>query len=126
MKLKCMAVAFLGMATFAQAATEKPNILFIFADDQMWNSVGYLDDSPVKTPNLDRLRERGASFTHAYNMGSFTSGVCVASRTMLNTGSFVWRAVLRWAINSMIRIDRRTWRPTRFRSASRKGIGRNG
>ena len=32
------------------------------------------------------------TFTNAYNMGSWTPAVCVASRTMLNTGRFVWRA----------------------------------
>ncbi len=72
--------------------TDRPNILFLFADDQMWNSLGSFEGCPVKTPNLDRLRERGVSFSHTYNMGSFTPAVCVASRTMLNTGSFLWRA----------------------------------
>jgi choline-sulfatase len=76
----------------ASAAPEKPNILFIFADDQMWDSLGSIEGCPVKTPNLDRLREQGVLFTHAYNMGSFAPAVCVASRAMLNTGSFVWRA----------------------------------
>ncbi|MFC5051815.1 sulfatase-like hydrolase/transferase [Rubritalea spongiae] len=76
----------------AHAETQKPNVLFIFADDQMWNSLGCLEGSQVKTPNLDRLRHQGALFTHAYNMGSYTPAVCVASRTMLNTGAFVWNA----------------------------------
>jgi choline-sulfatase len=76
----------------AQASSDKPNILFIFADDQMWSSLGCLEGSQVKTPNLDRLRSQGALFSHAYNMGSFTPAVCVASRTMLNTGTFVWNA----------------------------------
>ncbi|WPJ96255.1 alpha-L-fucosidase [Coraliomargarita algicola] len=78
--------------SFHLAASKKPNILFIFSDDQMWNSLGFLEDCPIQTPNLDRLRNQGALFSHAYNMGSFTPAVCVASRTMLNTGSFVWRA----------------------------------
>jgi len=68
---------------------EKPNILFIFADDQMFDTIGAC---PVKTPNLDRLKKQGVTFTHAYNMGSYSPAVCVASRTMLNTGSSVWRA----------------------------------
>jgi choline-sulfatase len=70
----------------------KPNVLFIFADDQMWNTLGSLEDCPVHTPNLDRLRSQGVLFSHAYNMGSFAPAVCVASRTMLNTGAFVWNA----------------------------------
>jgi arylsulfatase A-like enzyme len=46
----------------------------------------------VKTPNLDRLVKQGTSFTHAYNMGAWTSAVCLPSRAMLNTGAFLWRA----------------------------------
>ena len=45
-----------------------------------------------RLPNLDRLARRGTSFTNAYNMGAWGGAVCVASRTMLNTGRFVWRA----------------------------------
>ena len=70
----------------------KPNILFIFADDQTFNTLGMLEGCSVKTPNLDRLAEQGVRFSHTFNMGSFTPAVCVASRAMLNTGSFVWRA----------------------------------
>ena len=49
----------------AKAAPRKPNILFIFSDDQTWNSLGCLPGSGVKTPNLDRLRNQGALFSHA-------------------------------------------------------------
>ena len=70
----------------------KPNVLFIFADDFAFDCVGYYGNDEVKTPNLDRLAKRSTNFTRAYNMGSWSGAVCVASRTMLNTGHFVWRA----------------------------------
>ncbi|MDB4767022.1 sulfatase-like hydrolase/transferase [bacterium] len=70
----------------------KPNILFIFADDMMWDSIGAFENCPVETPNLDRLAKQGVRFSHAYNMGSYSPAVCVASRTMLNTGSTLWHA----------------------------------
>jgi len=73
-------------------AAEKPNILFIFADDQAFDTVHSLGNDVVETPNLDRLVERGITFTHSYNMGSWSGAVCIASRTMLNTGRFVWQA----------------------------------
>ncbi len=73
-------------------AQAKPNILFIFADDQTYTTLGMLDDCPVKTPNLDRLAEQGVRFSHSFNMGSFAPAVCIASRTMLNTGYFIWTA----------------------------------
>lgn len=77
---------------FNAAIAKQPNILFIFADDQAPNTVGAYGAELVKTPNLDRLAERGVLFNRAYNSGSFSSGVCVASRAMLNTGAFVWNA----------------------------------
>ncbi|MEQ9287946.1 MAG: sulfatase-like hydrolase/transferase [Cyclobacteriaceae bacterium] len=76
----------------AETTQQKPNVLFIFADDQMFESIGALEGCPVKTPNLDRLVDQGVLFSHAYNMGSFSAAVCVASRTMLNSGAFLWKA----------------------------------
>ncbi|RMG02309.1 MAG: choline-sulfatase [Planctomycetota bacterium] len=82
-------------ATYSQAnaaSAEKPNILFIFADDQCFETIAAFGHTDIETPNLDRLAKSGAVFTHAYNMGSWTGAVCVASRTMFNTGRFLWRA----------------------------------
>jgi len=76
----------------AAEAAEKPNIVFIFADDQCFETVHALGNEEVETPNLDRLVDRGLTFTDAHNQGSWTGAVCVASRTMLNTGRFLWRA----------------------------------
>lgn len=70
----------------------KPNILFLFADDFCYEALGYLGQTDIETPNLDRLAARGTTFTHAYNMGSFSGAVCVASRAMLISGRSVWRA----------------------------------
>jgi arylsulfatase A-like enzyme len=71
---------------------EKPNILFIFADDQSYSTIRALGNSEISTPNLDRLVNAGTTFTHTYNMGAWGGAVCVASRAMLNTCRFIWRA----------------------------------
>jgi len=71
---------------------EPPNILFIFADDQCFNTIRELGNEEVYTPALDELARRGTVFTTTYNMGGWHGAVCVASRTMLNTGKFLWRA----------------------------------
>jgi len=71
---------------------EQPNILFIFADDQCYETIHALGNDEIETPNLDRLVRSGVTFTHTYNMGSWSGAVCVASRTMLNTGRFLWHA----------------------------------
>ena len=76
----------------AEPAESQPNILFIFADDMSYETIGAYKMLDIDTPNLDKLVERGATFTHAYNMGAWGGAVCVASRAMLNTGRFVWQA----------------------------------
>ena len=71
---------------------DKPNILFIFADDQCFETLRSLGCDEIHTPNLDRLVKNGVTFTHAYNQGAWHGAVCVSSRTMLNTGLFLWKA----------------------------------
>ena len=80
-------------ASVSQAAAKQPNILFIFADDLSYETIGAHGMLDIDTPNLDKLVERGTSFTHAYNMGAYGGAVCVASRAMLNSGRSVWNTV---------------------------------
>ena len=63
-------------------AADRPNILFIPIDDlNSW--VGHLGGHPQsKTPNIDRLAERGVSFTKAY----CNAPLCNPSRVSLFTG----------------------------------------
>jgi choline-sulfatase len=91
-RLGVIGVLALLAVSAAAANTSKPNILFIFADDQAPETVGNRGDLELITPALDDLADRGVSFSHVFNQGSFTPAVCIASRTMLNTGSFLWRA----------------------------------
>ena len=79
-------------ARAAGAGPNRPNLLFIFADDQTFEAVRALGNDEVITPNLDRLVRGGTTFTHAYNQGSWSGAVCIASRTMLNTGLYLWHA----------------------------------
>ena len=79
-------------AASLRAADSPPNILFIFADDQAYDTLGPHDDPAVLTPNLDRLASQGTQFTQCFNMGSWSGAVCVASRAMLNTGKTLWHA----------------------------------
>ena len=80
----------IGLAAVTSAQTDQPNILFIFADDLSYETVGAVGILDIDTPHLDKLVDFGTSFTHAYNMGAYNGAVCVASRAMLNTGRFVW------------------------------------
>jgi len=71
---------------------DKPNFLFLFTDDQNFETIQALGNSEIHTPNLDRLVTKGTSFTHAYNMGGWNGAVCVASRAMIISGRSIWRA----------------------------------
>jgi len=82
-----------GVLPAAQEDTsERPNILFLFADDLTYEAIRAFGHTDIDTPNIDRLVNRGTTFSHAYNMGSWSGAVCVASRTMLITGRSVWDA----------------------------------
>jgi len=74
------------------ASGSKPNVLFLFADDLTYEAIRAFGYTDIDTPNIDRLVARGTTFSHAYNMGSWSGAVCVASRTMLITGRSVWDA----------------------------------
>ncbi len=87
----CVLFALLGSSASVRG-DDRPNIVFIFADDQCFDTVHATGNKEVQTPNLDRISRQGATFTHAYNMGSWSGAVCVASRTMLNSGRFIWNA----------------------------------
>ncbi len=65
---------------------EKPNILFLFTDDQRGGTIGAMDKYDVETPNMDALVQRGTSFTNSYILGATTAAVCSPSRAMLMTG----------------------------------------
>ena len=88
-----LTIGTLGLQHISGAdANTRPNIVFIFADDQCFDTINALGNEEVETPNLDALARQGTTFTHAFNMGGWSGAVCVASRTMLNSGRFLWNA----------------------------------
>src|SRR5688572_25401540 len=66
--------------------TARPNILFLFADDQRADTIGAWGNRHIQTPNLDRLVKRGYSFRNNYCFGSNSGAVCVPSRAMILSG----------------------------------------
>lgn len=47
-------------------AERRPNILFMFTDDQPQNCLGIMGNKHIQTPNLDRLARRGTLFNNAF------------------------------------------------------------
>lgn len=60
----------------------KTNILFFFPDQHRFDFVGFNPDIPVRTPHLDKLAERGVTFTKAI----VPSAVCAPSRACMASG----------------------------------------
>ena len=76
-----MHVVFLKPACVA--AADRPNILFIYTDDQSYKTLSCYGDHPqwVQTPNIDALARRGVRFERAY-LGAW----CMPSRASILTG----------------------------------------
>jgi len=66
--------------------TQPPNILFIFTDDQRFDTISSLGCEEIDTPNMDRLVAKGTTFTNAHIMGGTHVAVCMPSRAMMLTG----------------------------------------
>lgn len=73
--------------TASAVAADKPNVLFILADDLGYGDLGCYGAEKVQTPNIDRLATEGRKFTNAYS----PSSVCTPSRYNLLTGRYAWR-----------------------------------
>jgi len=84
-------VAAVTCALFSQAAENRPNILFIIADDQSpFDLKVYNPASELDTPVLDQLAAEGMVLDGAHHMGSFSGAVCSPSRHMVMSGRTLW------------------------------------
>ena len=104
--LGCMVGAPINAADALNAADERPNVLFLFMDDQQADTIAALGNGILKTPNLDRLVADGTSFDRAYMQGGFNPATCVPSRAMLMSGRTLFR------IDERL-MDDKTW-PAKF------------
>lgn len=73
------------------AAPRKPNILFLFSDDHHYQGLGAAGNPHIRTPNLDRLAERGALFQGA----TIATPQCCPSRGTLLSGRYGHQTGLR-------------------------------
>ncbi len=70
--------------TLEARTTDRPNVLFILADDLGWMDLGCYGSDFYETPHLDELASQGARFTQAYTAGS----VCSPTRSSIMTGKY--------------------------------------
>ena len=69
---------------------DRPNIVFIMADDLGYADIGCCGRPDIRTPNIDRIAARGVRFTQGYA----NSAVCSATRLALITGRYQYRLPL--------------------------------
>ncbi len=89
--LLCGLACSSALATAATPAP-RPNILFLFADDQRADTIAAHGNAHITTPNIDRLARDGVSFRRNYVFGGNSGAVCVPSRAMLHSGK-TWFAI---------------------------------
>jgi arylsulfatase A-like enzyme len=77
------ALCYLSNQTTVTAEDNKPNVVFILADDLGWSDTTLFETTKFyETPNIERLAERGMTFTRAYS----ASPLCSPTRSAILTG----------------------------------------
>ena len=82
--LGALALGFVGPPS--AGAADRPNVIFILADDLGTGDVSCYGADNRRTPNIDQLAARGVRFTHAY-----TAPLCGPSRACIMTGRYAFR-----------------------------------
>jgi len=72
-------------------SSQKPNIIYILADDLGYGDLGCYGQTKFNTPNIDKLASEGIRFTQHYS----GSTVCAPSRSSLMTGQHTGRTFIR-------------------------------
>ncbi|EMI20370.1 mucin-desulfating sulfatase (N-acetylglucosamine-6-sulfatase) [Rhodopirellula maiorica SM1] len=74
----------LSCLTSTLLAAPRPNVIFVFSDDQRFDSLAMTGDPVTQTPNLDQLAQEGVFFNNAF----ITSPICGPSRANIFTGQW--------------------------------------
>jgi arylsulfatase A-like enzyme len=69
---------------YGESVVKKPNVLFVFSDQQRWDTCGCYGQPLDITPNLDRMAREGVRFENAFT----PQPVCGPARACLQTGKY--------------------------------------
>ncbi|MCA9138591.1 MAG: sulfatase [Planctomycetales bacterium] len=90
-------LALVALLCTGVTADDRPNIVFILADDAGWSDLGCYGADLYETPHLDSFAETGVRFTNAYAMP-----VCSPTRAALMTGRHAARVQMTiWSEGSL-------------------------
>ncbi|UCC97114.1 MAG: arylsulfatase [Phycisphaerales bacterium] len=88
----------------ALSGRQKPNIIYILADDLGYGDLGCYGQERIGTPNLDRMAAEGMRFTQHYA----GSTVCAPSRCALMTGKHTGHCTVRGNVDVLMKPTERT------------------
>ncbi len=92
MKRLLLSLAVIALALpIGALSADRPNIVYILADDLGWGDLSLYGQSHFETPNIDRIGAEGIQFMHHYS----GSTVCAPSRSSLMTGLHTGRTPIR-------------------------------
>lgn len=93
--LPLLAVLMIVNAATDARAADRPNLVYILADDLGYGDVGHLNPAGrIPTPHIDRLAREGLTFTSAHS----GSSVCTPTRYGILTGRYAWRSRLKQGV----------------------------
>ena len=95
-----------GIMVPVSADEKRPNFIIILADDLGYGDLScYWDQSPAKTPHLDRMAKEGLRFTDFHSNGN----VCSPTRAALLTGRYQQRVGIPGVINADPKLPQHQW-----------------
>ena len=75
------------LANAQNVKKDRPNVIYIYADDLGYGDLSVYGATKISTPNVDKIAKEGLRFRNAHT----TSGTCTPSRYALMTGQYPWR-----------------------------------
>lgn len=113
---KALLIFALLCGGFGTLSAQKPNVIYIYADDLGYGDLSCYGATKLHTPNLDKLAASGIRFTNGHS----TSATCTPSRYAFMTGRYPWRqkgtGILPGDASLIIPLDKPTV-PKLFKSA---------
>lgn len=89
--LRLLVVTFAILTVGFAIGQNRPNVIYIYADDLGYGELGCYGQQKIKTPNLDKLAKEGIRFTQHYT----STPVCAPARCMLMTGRHAGHSFIR-------------------------------
>ncbi|MEO2016709.1 MAG: arylsulfatase [Fuerstiella sp.] len=94
-------IAVIGIVGSTSFAADKPNVIYILADDLGYGDLSCYGQTKLQTPNIDRIASEGLRFTGHYSGNT----VCSPSRAVLMTGQHSGHCYLRGNLSGEVGAD---------------------